>query len=61
VGVPLLESTEGQEIEQKYVAVGDKELGIATRKTQMPGKQGVTRNQWRLKLAEIATKGRENL
>ena len=57
----MLESTEGQEIEQKYVAVGDKELGIATRKTQMPGKQGVTRNQWRLKLAEIATKGRENL
>jgi hypothetical protein len=28
--------TEDQEIEQWYVAIGDKELGVATRKSQMP-------------------------
>ena len=32
-------STEGQEIEQRCVAMGDGELGVATRKSQMPGKQ----------------------
>jgi hypothetical protein len=32
-------STEGQEIEQRYIAVGGGELGIATRKSQMPGTQ----------------------
>jgi hypothetical protein len=31
--------TEGQEIEQKCVAMGDGELGVATRKSQMPGMQ----------------------
>jgi hypothetical protein len=31
--------TEGQEFEQRYVAMGDEELGVATRKSQMPGKQ----------------------
>jgi hypothetical protein len=31
--------TEGQEIKQRCVAMGDGELGIATRKSQMPGKQ----------------------
>jgi hypothetical protein len=31
-------NTEGQETEQKYVAVGDEELVVATRKSQMPGK-----------------------
>ena len=31
--------TEGQEIEQRCVAMGDGELGVATRKSQMPGKQ----------------------
>ena len=31
-------STEDQEIEQKYVAVRDGELGVATRKSYMPGK-----------------------
>jgi hypothetical protein len=31
--------TEGQEIEQTYVAMGNEELGVATRKSQMPGKQ----------------------
>jgi hypothetical protein len=31
--------TEGQEIEQRCVAMGDVELGVATRKFQMPGKQ----------------------
>jgi hypothetical protein len=30
---------EGQEIEQRCVAMGDGELGVATRKSQMPGKQ----------------------
>ena len=38
-------STEGQEIEQRCVAVGDGELGVATRKSQMPGKQEVPRIQ----------------
>jgi hypothetical protein len=35
--------TEGQEIEQRYVAMGDGELGLATRKSQMPGKQEALR------------------
>jgi hypothetical protein len=30
---------EGQKIEQGYVGMGDGELGVATRKFQMPGKQ----------------------
>jgi hypothetical protein len=36
-------NTEGQEIEQKYVAVGDGKLGVAIRKSQSPGKQEVPR------------------
>ena len=35
--------TEGQEIEQRYVVVGDGELGVATRKSQMLGKQEPSR------------------
>jgi hypothetical protein len=35
----------GQEFEQRYVAMGDRELGIATSKTQMPGKQESPRAQ----------------
>ena len=31
--------TEGQEIEQRCVAMGDGEVGVAIRKFQMPGKQ----------------------
>jgi hypothetical protein len=31
--------TEGQEIEQRCVAKGDRELGVANRNSQMPGKQ----------------------
>ena len=31
--------TEGQEIEQRCVSMGDGELGVTTRKYQMPGKQ----------------------
>jgi hypothetical protein len=31
--------TEGQEIEQRSVAMGDGEMVVATRKSQMPGKQ----------------------
>ena len=39
--------TEGQEIEQRCVAMGDGELGVATRKPQMPGKQEAPRTQQR--------------
>jgi len=38
--------TEGQKIEQRYVAMGDGELGVATMKFQWPGKQEATRTQW---------------
>ena len=38
--------TEGQEIEQSYVAVGDRELGVANRKSQIPGKQEPPRTPW---------------
>jgi hypothetical protein len=38
-------STEGQEIEQKYLAVCGGELGTATTKYQMPRKQEVSRTQ----------------
>ena len=31
--------TEGQEIEQRCVAMREGELGVANRKSQMPGKQ----------------------
>jgi hypothetical protein len=31
--------TEGQKIEEKCVAVGVRELGVATKKSQTPGKQ----------------------
>jgi hypothetical protein len=31
--------TEGQKIEQRYVTMRAGELGVATRKSQMPGKQ----------------------
>jgi hypothetical protein len=29
----------GEEIEQRYIAMGDEELGVATKKFQMPEKQ----------------------
>jgi len=35
--------TKGQEIEQRYVAIRNEELGLATRKSQMPGKQEAPR------------------
>ena len=35
---------EGQKIDQKYIAVGDGEQ-VATRKSQMPGKQEPPRTQ----------------
>ena len=35
-------STEGQNIEQKYVAVEDGKLGVATKKSQMPETQEVS-------------------
>ena len=47
--------TEGQEIEQRCIAIGDGELAIATRKSQMPGKLEPPRIQW--ELAEISHKG----
>jgi hypothetical protein len=37
--------TEGQEFEWRCVAVGDRELGVATRKSQMAGNQEVPRIQ----------------
>ena len=37
----------GQEIEQRHVAMWREELGVATKKSQMPGKQGSPRTQWR--------------
>jgi hypothetical protein len=40
-------NTEGQEIEWRCVAVGDGELGVATSKSQMPGKPEAYRNQHR--------------
>ena len=38
-------STEGQEFEQRCVAMGNGELRIATSKSQMPGKQEATRTK----------------
>jgi hypothetical protein len=38
-------STEGQEFERRYVAVGEGELGVAIRKSQMPGTQEVPSTQ----------------
>ena len=38
--------TEGQEIEQRCVAMGDEDLRVATSKSQMPGKQDAPRTQW---------------
>jgi hypothetical protein len=40
-------STEGQKIEHSCAAVGDGDLGVATRKSQMPGKQESPRTQQR--------------
>jgi hypothetical protein len=39
--------TEGQEIEQRSVAMGNGELGAANTKFQMPEKQEAPRTQWR--------------
>jgi len=36
---------EVQEIEQRCIAMGDGELGVATSKSQMPGKQEAPRTQ----------------
>jgi hypothetical protein len=35
--------TEGQKNEQRYIEMGDGELGTATKKSQMPGKQEAPR------------------
>jgi hypothetical protein len=42
-----------QEIEQRCVAMGDGELGVATRKSQMLGKQ---EDPMRMRLAEMPNK-----
>jgi hypothetical protein len=34
---------DGQEIKQRYIAMGERELEVATRKSQMPGKQDAPR------------------
>jgi hypothetical protein len=52
---------EGQEIEQRCVAMGDGELEVVTRKSQMPGKQEPPRIPWRWHYLKYPTKGRENL
>ena len=44
-GKRLERCREGHKIEQRCIAVGDWELGIATRKSQMPGKQEAPRTQ----------------
>jgi hypothetical protein len=38
-------SIKGQEIEWRCGAMGDEEMGVATRKSQMPGKQEAPRTQ----------------
>ena len=50
--------TEGQEIEQRCVLMGDEELVVATIKSQMPEKQEPPRTSWVLNmtLAEIPHK-----
>jgi hypothetical protein len=44
--------------EKKNTAVGNGELGVATRKSQMPGKQEVPRNQQGWHYPKYPTKGR---
>jgi hypothetical protein len=38
--------TEGQEIEQRCVGMGDGDLGVATRKSQKTGKQEPPKTPW---------------
>jgi hypothetical protein len=38
--------TEGQDIEQRLVAMGNGQLGLAKGKSQMPGKHKAPRTQW---------------
>jgi hypothetical protein len=51
----------GSEIEQRCVVIGDGELGVPTRISQMPGKQEPPKTPQGMTLAEIPQKGRENL
>jgi hypothetical protein len=55
------ECTKGQEIEQKCVAMGDGELGVTTRKSQMLGEQEPPRTPQGLHQLKYPTKGRNNL
>ena len=48
--------TEGQEINQRCFAMGDGELGVATRKSQMPRNQE-SQDSTGMTLAEIPLKG----
>jgi hypothetical protein len=53
--------TEGQETEQRCIAMEGGELGIATRKFQISGKQESPRTTWGWHYLKYTTKGRENL
>jgi hypothetical protein len=53
--------TEGQEFEQRCVAMGDRELEEATSKSQMPGKPETPTNQQGWDKLKFPSKGRENL
>jgi hypothetical protein len=47
--------TEGQEIEQRCVAMGDGHLGVTNKKSQMPGNKSLRDPKWMI-LAEIPYK-----
>jgi hypothetical protein len=49
--------TKGEKIKQSCVAIGYRELGIATRKSQMPGKARASQAPSGMKLVEIPHKG----
>jgi hypothetical protein len=51
----------GQEIEQRYVVMGNGKLGVATRRSQMPVKQELPRTPQGWHWLKYPTKGRENL
>ena len=46
-----------QEIEQRCVAMGDGEMGVANKMPQTPGKQDNSQDQMGMTLAEIPNKG----
>jgi hypothetical protein len=60
-GRSLAKCTEGQEIEQRCVAMGDGELVVVNRKSKTPGKQEDPRTQLGGYYLNTQKKGRENL